>query len=103
MAKWHTFAGGTACSGTRANGGPWSYSVAAHAGGEFKVSPTCPRGRHTGYAVKFVTVDQANRAQHGKLHSGLWHDVGHVRSPAQAATMIKKFCATNDLRGARRR
>lgn len=96
MTKWQTFAGGTECAAAR--GGPSSYSVAAYGGGKFYVSPTCPRGRHTGYNVQFAATGQK-----GKLHSGLWHDVGHVRSPAQVATLIKTFCAANDLKGAQRR
>lgn len=100
MSKWLTFHGGTSC-----RDGVYSYVAPAHGGGAFHVSPHCQRGRVNGYHVQFATVDHntANRqVQQGKL-TGLWHDVGRVRSPAQAATLIKTFCAAHDLKGVRRR
>lgn len=98
MSQWHTYAPGSQCSGVRGN--PSSYSVAAHSGGEFHISPYCPRGKLDGYIIQFSTVDGGRRHQSGKLVGGLWHNAGRARSPAQAATMIKNFCAVNDLKGA---
>ena len=78
--EWHTFAGGTGAFNPSHN----SYSTRGNYG-EYHIDP--PQRRGGAYSLKWANTRSASG--HGG-HSGLWHDLGHFRSPAQAKSAAKK-------------
>jgi hypothetical protein len=85
ISKWDTFAGGTSAAP-----GKYSYSISVPEG-KYYISPfTRGGGRHAGYYLKFAT--NGNGRPRG-AHSGLWHELGIQRSPANAANAAAKHYA----------
>ena len=80
IAAWNMFAGGTGAA-------PDKHGYSLHLPeGEYHVAPvSSQRGRHRGYSLMFAARQQPRGG-----HSGLWHDLGMHRSPAQAAVAARK-------------